>query len=165
MSNKVKELEAQLREAKKTQLFCVYYSPGTMFTESTRFETESRDLAACAARAKVDVVERHGAKPFGFRFEDGNGVKLSGMHYLTGELRRFDDIPDDKENSIMRSNMRCNDMPIVVENTNSYRYNGEFKPDDVIVDWSGNVIQRGDDPKLMAYRAEFKERREEYYAS
>ena len=156
---KIAALEAQLEKEKAKQLYVVYYSPGTLFAEQSRFKVEERDIAAAAGRAKVDVVERHNAKPFGFRFTDGNGELLSGMYYLTGKLVRYDEVPDDKEHSTMRSNMRCNDMPIAVENNNSWRYTGRFDEDDVIVDWDGNVVQRGDDPELVAYRAEFKRRR------
>jgi hypothetical protein len=162
-TDKVKELEAQLKEVQKGQLFVTYYSPGTLFLEQSAFEVETRDLAACAARAKVDVKERYGAKPFAFRFTDGNGKSLSGLHYLTGKVIRYDDVPDDKEHSIMRSNMFNNEGCVVVENTNSFKHVSHFSEEDVIVDWDGNVTQRGNDPDLVVYRAEMKKRYDEKY--
>jgi len=164
-TDKVKELEAQLEEAQKSQLFCTYYSPGTFFLEQSRFEIETRSVAACATRAKADVKERHGAKPFAFRFTDGNGKSLSGLHYLTGKVIRLDEVPDDKEHSIMRSNMFDPDRCVVVENTNSYKHVSHFSEGDVIVDWEGNVVRRGDEPELVAYRAEVKKQYDEEYGS
>lgn len=163
-TDKVKELEAQLEEAQKGQLFCTYYSPGTLFLEESRFEVETMDnLAACAVRAKEGVKERHGAKPFAFRFTDGNGKSLSGLYYLTGKVIRRDDVPDDKEHSIMRSNMDDPEQCVVVENTNSYKHVSHFSEEDVVLDWDGNIIQRGDDPDLVTYRAKFKKRYDENY--
>lgn len=158
MGSKIEELEKQLEEERAKQLRVTYYSPGTLFCEQSSYEIETRDLAACAARAKTDVTERYHAKPFGFRFEDGNGKKLSGMHYLTGKVLTYDDVPDDKEHSIMRSNMSSPDHCVVVENCNSFRFTGEFAEEDVVVDWEGNVIRRGDDADLVAFRADFKNR-------
>ena len=142
-TDKVKELEDQLEEAQKGQLFCNYYSPGTFFLEQSRFEVETMDdLAACAARAKVDVKERYNAKPFGFRFEDGNGKSLSGLYYLTGKVIRYDDVPDDKDHSIMRSNMNDPERCVVVENTNSFKHTSHFSEEDVVLDWDGNITRR-----------------------
>jgi len=162
-TDKVKELEQQLEEAQKGQLFCTYYSPGTFFLEQSRFEVETRDLAACAARAKEGVKERHGAKPFAFRFTDGNDKSLSGLYYLTGKVIRRDDVPDDKDHSTMRFNMNDPERCVVVENINSFKHVSHFSEEDVVVDWDGNIIQRGDDPDLVAYRAEFKKCYDEKY--
>jgi len=152
----VEKLEAQLTEAKAKQLFCTYYSPGTFFLEQSSFEVETRDLAACAARAKADVVERYGARPFAFRFTDGNGKVLSGLYYLTGTVLRRDDVPDDGEHQTMRSNMTDPERCVAVENTNSFKHVSHFSEDDVVVDWDGNITRRGDEPDLVAYRARFK---------
>jgi len=157
MTDSVKELEAQLKEARKSQLFCNFLSPGTLFSEQRRIEIESRDLVKLAAYAKAGVVERHGAKPYGFRFEDGNGKALTGVHWLTGRVVRYDDVPDDKEHQLMRSNMCDPECCVVVENTNSYRFTGEFGEEDILIDWEGNVLCRGNDADIVAYRAAFRE--------
>ena len=164
-TDKVKELEDQLTEVRKGQLFVIYYSPGTFFLEQSSFEVETRDLAACAARAKTDVQERHGAKPFAFRFTDGNGECLSGLHYLTGKVLTRDDVPDDKEHSIMRSNMFDPDRCVVVENTNSYKHVSHFLEGDVVIDWEGNIVRRGDEDELVAFRAETKKQYDKEYGS
>ena len=164
-ANKVKELEAQIKEVQKEQLFCTYYSPGTFFLEQSAFEVEGRDLVACAGRAKVDVKERHGAKPFAFRFTDGNGESLSGLYYLTGKVIRRDEVPDDKEHSIMRSNMFDPERCVVMENINSFKHVSHFSDEDVVLDWEGNVVRRGDEPALVSYRAEVKRQYDEKYGS
>jgi hypothetical protein len=158
VGSKIEELEKQLEAERAKQLRVTFYSPGTFFCEQSSFEVEGRDLSKCAAMAKTDVTERYNAKPFGFRFEDGNGKKLSGMHYLTGRVITYDEVPDDAEHRIMRCNMRDPLQCVVVENTNSFRYTGEFAEKDVILDWDGAIVRRGDDADLVDYRRKFKER-------
>lgn len=91
-------------------------------------------------------------------------LKRSPLHYLGGKVIRYDDIPDDDKNSILRSNMRCNDWPLVIENTNSWRFTGAFHEGEVICDADGSIVRRASDADLAEYRtrklAEFKEQRE-----
>ena len=147
----VPRLENQLRKAKEKQLFANFMSPGTFFSESTRVEVPDRDLGGAAVRAK-EISERHGAKPYGFRFEDGNGSPLSGVHYLTGEIFRRDDVPDTDENRITRSNMSDPDSSVIVDNCNSWRFRASFRPGDFVIDRKGEILRRGDEPALTAYR-------------
>jgi hypothetical protein len=146
-----------------------FFSPGTFVSESSVRPLESWDIAAACEIAN-GIQERHNAKPYGFRFKtmltanpvpDGEGgtlavqpreVAKSGMHFLGGRLIRYEHVPDDKEHSILRSNMRSNNYPVVIENTNSWRFTGEFAEDAVIVDADGSILARGDDPELMEYR-------------
>lgn len=160
-----------------------FYSPGTLFSESSTYDIESWDTAK-AVELSEKVVERYGAKPYGFTFEtllvaedvpDGEGgtlrveskrVAQSGVHFLGGKLETYDDVVarnDDKE-SILRSNMRCNEMWIVCINTNSWRSTMPFSDEDCIVDARGVIIERGDDPKYRAYRSEQTAKRDAEYA-
>jgi hypothetical protein len=150
-----------------------FYSPGTLFSEASDRSIDSWDTKKAVAMAK-DIMERHNAKPYGFKFEtllvsddvpDGEGgwlktqsktVETSGTHFLTGTLETYDDVVrrnSDKE-SILRTNMHANGYWIVCINTNSYRSTLPFDEKDRIVDMDGNVVERGDDPKYVAYRAE-----------
>lgn len=150
-----------------------FYSPGTLFSESSIYDIESWDTAK-AVELSEKVMERYNAKPYGFVFEtllvhddvpDGEGgtlkveskrVAQSGVHFLGGKLETYDDVVarnDEKEN-ILRSNMRGNEQWIVCINTNSWRSTMPFDEKDCIVDARGNIIERGDDPKYVAYRAE-----------
>lgn len=148
----------------------IFHSPGTFFDETTGREVTERDPKQAAALA-VAIVERYGAKPYGFRFvtmlvaepvPDGEGgtlqvqpkeIERTGMHYLSGTVIRFDDIPIDNASAILRSNAQGNGWPIVVECRNSFRSVHPFVEGDVIVDALGNITERGDDPEHVEYRA------------
>ena len=151
--------------------YVVFESPGTLFSESSNAEIgEWSTHLAC--RLAASVVERHGAKPYCFRFEtrlvadavdDGEGgvlevvpktVKQSGRHFISGVLRTVEDVRRDAlpDERILLSNMECNDYPIVCETRNSYRSTQPFRQDDFVVDAAGNITERGDDPKHVAYR-------------
>ncbi len=148
----------------------IFHSPGTLFDETTAREVTERDPKQAALLA-ADIVERYGAKPYGFRFvtmlvadpvPDGEGgtlnvepkeIERTGMHYLGGTVIRFDDIPDDKASAILRSNAQGNGWPLVVECRNSYRSVHPFVEGDTIVDALGNITDRGDDPRHIEYRA------------
>lgn len=157
----------------KRQHKAVFYSPGTFFNEESERPIESWDKAKAVKMAR-DVVERYGARPYAFRFvtvivadpiDDGEGgtlnvlprtVDQSGLHFLGGKVLSFDDLKrrnDPKEN-ILRSNMEGNGWWFVVENTNSWKSVQPFDIEDVVVDPNtGEVIERGDEAKRVAYRA------------
>lgn len=148
-----------------------FHSPGTFFDETTTREVAAWDHRLVPLAAAMTVAERYGAKPYGFRFStsivaepvpDGEGGTLnvepkviakSGMYYINGTVMRFEDIVDDDADSILRSNMRCNGWPLMVECRNSYRSVHIFEEGDIIVNAAGDIVERGDDPKHVAYRA------------
>lgn len=151
----------------------IFYSPGTFVSESSSYDIDSWDMVK-AVELSEKVSERYGAKPYGFIFEtlltaedvpDGEGGSLkvhakvtdkSGLHFLGGRLETYSEIVgrnDDKEN-ILRSNMRNNESWIICINDNSFRSTIPFGENDCIVNARGWVVQRGDDPKFVAYRAE-----------
>lgn len=159
-----------------------FYSPGTLFSESSTYDIESWDTAK-AVELSERVVERYGAKPYGFVFEtiitakdipDGEGGTLkvqsklaekSGIHFLGGRLETYDEViaRNDKKEDILRSNMRCNDMWIICINDNSWRSTIPFDENCRIVNAKGEITERGDDPKYVAYRAEqFVKRKAEH---
>jgi len=120
------------------------------------------------------IRERYNAKPYGFVFEtlvtaedvpDGEGgtlrvepkrVARSGVHFLGGRLETYTEVVErnDPKEEILRSNMRGNEQWIVCINTNSYRSTLPFDEEDYIVDAQGKIVERGNDPKHVAYRAE-----------
>ena len=57
------------------------------------------------------------------------------------------------------------DRCVGVENTNSFKHVSHFSEDAVVVDWDGNIIRRGNDPDLVAYRKAFQKRYDEKYGS
>lgn len=160
-----------------------FYSPGTFVSESSSYDIESWDTAK-AVELSEKVVERYGAKPYGFVFEtlitakdvpDGEGGTLrvesklaerSGIHFLGGRLETYDEVAarnDEKEN-ILRSNMKYNDNWIICINTNSYRSTLPFTEKDRIVDADGRIVERGDTPERIAYRTEQTAKRDAEWA-
>ena len=151
----------------RRQDFVRFLSPGSFFDETTEKPVESWDIKTACKMAK-EITERHGARPYGFEFltklvagtiDDGEGgelevkaktIKTSGTYYIHGVLVPFEKADGD----IMRSNMRINGWPIACETTNGYRHMGIFNPDDFVVSLSGSVLERGDDPRHVKYRAE-----------
>lgn len=153
--------------------YVTFVSPGTFVSESTTkpIESWSPETACYLAR---DIVERYGATPYGFYFTtvltaddvpDGQGgflkvekkeIDRSGTHFLGGEISNYDEVVDrnDPEERILRDNMRGNRYHYIIVNKNSYKSTMEFKVKDVVVDpATGKVIDRGDSPERMAYRA------------
>lgn len=151
----------------------MFLSPGTFVSEYTTKDIDSWDTKKAVEMAE-SIVERYNAKPYGFRFEtwkthtpveDGEGGVLevrpklekdSGIYFLGGKLETYDDVVArnlDSE-SILRSNMRGNEYWVICINTNSFKSTLPFGENDRIVDASGVVIESGDDPKWVKYRAE-----------
>lgn len=144
--------------------FVTFYSPGTMFAESDVVAIGTW-LPVEAARMAKDITQRHGAKPYGFRFStcivarpvpDGEGgllevepkeVARSGMFFLTGTVRIVKDIEAkaDPAERILLSNMKGNGWAACVQNDNSYRSTQPFTKEDVVVDWDGNIVASGAD--------------------
>jgi hypothetical protein len=153
--------------------FVNFVSPGTCFNEESTRPIESWDVAK-AVEMSHEVTERYGAKPYAFHFltmlvlppvADGEGgelnvepkeVEKSDLYYLGGTVQTYDEIVAraDKSNSVLISNMRCNGWWLVVENTNSWKTVRPFEKNHVIVNDKGEIVERGDAPKWMKYRAE-----------
>ena len=121
-------------------------SPGTFLSETTEKPVESWDvpLGQIVEMAR-DISERHGAKPYGFRFVtyerrddelNPRRTKISGIHYLGGKVETLSEIEerDDPAESVLRTNMRCNRYDKVVVNTNSWKFIGPLERDDVVLD-------------------------------
>jgi hypothetical protein len=124
--------------------YVTFYYPGSFVSETTKKEIDAWSVDLAVRMAKE--IERHRATPYGFTFKtmesDGwspKTVKESGMYYLGGKLLKLIDIPDTKENSILRNNMRFNNYEYVIENTNSWKITLPFhKGKDTLLDWDKN---------------------------
>jgi hypothetical protein len=149
-----------------------FYSPGTFMSEQSTYPIDSWDTVK-AVEISETVVERYNAKPYGFVFTtqivaddvpDGEGgtlavtpkvVESSGIHFLGGRLETYDEVvkrnfPDEE---ILRDNMKYNGMWIVRVNTSGWKSTMPFTEKDCVVDSEGTIVERGDDPKHVAYRA------------
>lgn len=161
-----------------------FLSPGTFVSESS-----SQDICSCDTAKAVEmsksITERHGAKPFGFRFQtllvhddvpDGEGgllkveskvVNTSGIHFLGGIVESYDEVVarNDEKEEILRSNMQGNGYWFICTNTNSFKSTLPFAENDVIVNGEGVITERGNSPARMEYRAVKDAERDEYYRS
>jgi len=157
-------LQKELQEERAKEVYVEYLSPGTFISESTLVEC-SKGIDICeAVKGAKKIKERHGATPYGFRFVDGNQDLIEGQrtYYITGEVIKYKDVPNTAKNHTIRGNMRCNGWAYIIENTNSYKTTQPFEEEDVVVDWDGKIICRGDEPEMMKYRKEFAKRKKEY---
>ena len=143
----------------KRKHYVVFYSPGTFIAESSVRPIESWSTETATSVAK-SITERHGAIPYGFRFEtrvvagpipDGEGgtldvepktVERSGMYYLGGVVETIADVEarHDPKESILLSNMRCNGYDRVITTTNGYRLSQPFEPGDHVVDPESGTV-------------------------
>ena len=125
--------------------FVTFQSPGTFVAEETTKEIESWDTDI-AMKMADDIVERHGATPYGFYFTtkrrkddelDSKTVAQSGMYFLGGQVQTREEIEarnDPKEN-ILRDNMRVNEIDAIIVSTNSWKWTRPFEEDDVVLDY------------------------------
>jgi hypothetical protein len=145
----------------REQHYVIFHSPGTFFDETSSREIDSWDTKK-AVELREQILERHGARPYGFRFltnleadpvkdEDGNEmeikpkkVKDSPMHFLGGRVETYKEIAERNLDSeeVLRSNMLINKWWTVITNTNSYRTTRQFDGEDVVVDAKGDIIDR-----------------------
>ena len=157
----------------KKKLFAKYFSPGTLFAETSERALEDGSLEE-AVKLAAEISERHGALPYAFDLvtylvaepvDDGQGGTMNvprkeigrdGRYFLGGEIIRYEEaVAREGERSVWASNMMCNGDPVCVQNTNSYKSTHILREQDVILDpVTAVVLFRGDDPELVKYRAE-----------
>jgi hypothetical protein len=130
--------------------FVTFYSPGTFVSEVTEVEVPEWDIDFAREYARHYVKERHGATPYGFNFktmvlEEGDWlprtVATSGMYFLGGKILSLDDIPDIRENEVLRWNMRTNGWDYVIENTNSWKIVLPYEKNDTLLEFDVYIEQ------------------------
>ena len=154
------------------QIFAHFFSPGTLFAETTLRPLETGTLEEAVTVAK-SITERYNARPYGFDLvtmlvaepvDDGEGGKMevppkeverTGRHFLGGDIVLYEEaVSEAGEGSIWATNMRGNRDPICVVITNGFKSTQVFREKDCIVDpETGAVLKRGNDPELVKYRA------------
>lgn len=124
--------------------FVTFYSPGTFVAEQSSKPIDRWDTDTAVAMAR-EIVERHGAKPYGFRFStrsryddelDSRETEKSGMYYLGGKVETLDEVEarNDPREETLRWNMRINGHKRIVVNTNSWRWTQPLDDGDVVLD-------------------------------
>ena len=112
--------------------YVTFYSPGTFVAETTSTEIDewNTDLAL---EMMDDIVERYGARPYGFRFStrgrsddelDARQIAASGMYYVNCNIETIDEVCDraDPHEEILLSNMEINDWNIIVSPKEGYKW-------------------------------------------
>ena len=125
--------------------FVTFYSPGTFVAEKTEKPIDWWDVET-AKKMALKIVERHGARPFGFRFStrqrkddelDSTEVLMSPMYYLGGKVETLAEVKAraTKADQILVSNMECNGWEKIITNNNSWKWSQPFEKDDVVLEW------------------------------
>lgn len=125
------------------QHFVEFYSPGTFVPEVSTKPIDSWDVDQAIEMAK-EIVERYGARPFGFRFItrtreddelDSHVSARSNLYYLGGRIETKAEVfaRNDPNESILRSNMDANKIERIIVNDNSWRFAAALHDDDVIL--------------------------------
>lgn len=126
-----------------SQHFVVFCSPGSFCSETTRQEIASWNVREACEMAK-EVVERYGAKPYGFYFItrgraydklDSRVVAESGMYYMGGYIKSLAEViaRNDPKESILLSNMKRNGWNNIIINNNSYKFTAPFTEEDTLL--------------------------------
>lgn len=124
--------------------FVTFYSPGTFMAEQTSRPIDGWDVDAAVAMAR-SIIERHGARPYGFRFStrsrgpedlDSKETATSGMYYLGGRIETIAQIRKraDPKERILLSNMEGNGWKRVLVNDNSWRWTQPLERGDTVLD-------------------------------
>jgi len=132
-------------EIEVSKHYVTFYSPGTMVSETSVKEIDSWDVE-CATKMALEIKERHGATPYGFRFKtkgrakgemDSKEIESSPMYYLGGIVKTLAEVEaiNDPGDRILISNMKCNGYDRIIENNNSWKITLPLNDDDVILEF------------------------------
>lgn len=125
------------------QHFVTFFSPGTFVAEETIKPIDSWNVDDAVAMMTM-ISERHGAKPYGFRFStrdrsddelDSKQIARSPMHYVGGKVETFEEIEARNlpNETILRSNMLSNGYERIWTTTEGWKWTQPLKDDDVII--------------------------------
>ena len=130
--------------------FVTFYSPGTLFAESTEKPIASWNIASAKRMAKT-IKERYGATYYAFRFSTRNrtGIdsgkplyskvaKTSGMYYLNAIVETYEEVVarNSPDEDTLRWNMRINGYKKIVTNapgSKTYKFTIPFDEGDTIL--------------------------------
>lgn len=123
--------------------FVTFYSPGTFVAEGTTKPINSWDVDTAVAMSAT-ITERHGAKPYGFRFTtrgreddelDSKVIATSPMYYIGGRVETREEVEarNDPSEEILRSNMRCNGYTRIWTTTEGWKWTQPLNDEDVVI--------------------------------
>lgn len=125
------------------QHFVTFYSPGTFVAEETTTPVDAWNVDDAVAMAAL-IDERHGAKPYGFRFTtrgrsdeelDSKVIATGPMHYIGGKVETLADVEarHDPNDRILLGNMRTNGWSRIWRSTEGWRWSQPLNADDVVI--------------------------------
>ncbi len=123
--------------------FVTFTSPGTFVAEETTRSVAAWDVAVAQEMAK-EIVERHGARPYGFFFTtrsrgpedlDSKVTARSPFYYLGGKVETLAEVKarGDARDRILIANMEGNGWDRVVVTANGYRWTQPLRETDVVL--------------------------------
>ena len=129
-----------------SQHFVTFYSPGTFMAETTTKKIKEWNEAT-AVKMSRRIKERHGARPYAFRFStrsrgpddlDSKIVEESSVFYLGGKVETLEEITarNDPEEETLRSNMEIMKWDRVVSTTEGWSWTQPLEEGDVVLDMS-----------------------------
>ena len=131
-------------ETEMKRHFVTFLSPGTFMAESSTKQVESWDVTAAQAMAE-GITERHNAVPYAFYFHtmerapgewEPKRTATSSTYYLPHcKVETLEEIEarNDPKESILRSNMRCNDWKRLVTTTKGWKWSQPLNDSDVVL--------------------------------
>lgn len=128
------------------QHYVEFLSPGTLVSETSRYEVEKWDIEKAKTMA-TGIVERHNARPYGFRFLtrarsdvdlDAKETARSGIYYLGGRVETLEQVEarGDPDEEILLLNMRLNGYDKIIINENSWRFMAPLYEQDTVLDFT-----------------------------
>jgi hypothetical protein len=126
-----------------SQHYVTFYSPGTFVAEMDTHEIDKWDADEAVEMSSM-IAQRHGARPYGFRFitrsrgendMDAKQTDQSPMYFLGGVVQTREEVlaGTDPADRILRSNVESNDWAGIITNTNSYRITQPLNEGDVVL--------------------------------
>jgi hypothetical protein len=123
--------------------FVEFYSPGTFVAETTAKPIDSWNVDDAVAMSSM-IEERHGARPYGFRFTtrgrgpddlDSKQTAKSPMYYLGGKIETLEEVEarNDPKERILRTNMQCNGYKRIWTSTRGWKWTQPLNEDDVVL--------------------------------
>lgn len=115
--------------------YVIFYSPGTFISEQDLIEVPSENVQLAVELSKT-IEQRHGAKPYAFRFKTGK--KESCLYHLGGTILTLQQVKDQKnpKNEILIRNMEANHKNKVIINNNSWEHTSFLEPDDIVLQYN-----------------------------
>ena len=125
------------------QHFVTFYSPGTFVAETTAKPIDAWDVEVAKGMA-AEITERHGARPYGFRFTtrgrgpadlDSREIDRSPFYYIKGKIETLADVEAraDPKESILLSNMRCNGYDRIITSVEGWKWTQPLADDDIVL--------------------------------